>query len=312
MITAERQIVLLGIPAETGASRPGCVMGPDSLRTAGLQAALQSLGHHASDAGNIRSVPVKVAPHANKAIRDLAETAGWVAAAAEAAYRHSASEAFPVFMGGDHSISAGTVAGIARRAREGGKRPFVLWLDAHSDFHTLETTQTGNLHGTPVAYFTGQPGFCGHFPPLVGQIAPEDILMMGIRSVDPEERGRIIAADIDIADMRSIDEAGVAALLRPFLERVRAEHGWLHVSLDVDFLDPQIAPAVGTTVPGGASFREAHLIMELLHECGLVASLDLAELNPFLDERGRTASLMVDLAASLFGRKVMDRPTRSF
>ncbi|MEN0100841.1 MAG: arginase, partial [Brucella pseudogrignonensis] len=198
------------------------------------------------------------------------------------------------------------------RAAEKGRKQFVLWLDAHTDFHTLETTGSGNLHGTPVAYYTGQKGFEGYFPALAAPIDPANVCMMGIRSVDPAERDAIQKTAVSVFDMRLIDEHGVAALLRRFLQRVKDENGLLHVSLDVDFLEPSIAPAVGTTVPGGATFREAHLIMEMLHDSDLVTSLDLVELNPFLDERGRTATVMVDLMASLLGRSVMDRPTINY
>ena len=189
----------------------------------------------------------------------------------------------------------------------------MLWLDAHPDFHSLASTQSGNLHGTPVAYFSGQDGFADAYPELAAAatVPPQNICMMGIRSVDPSEKQALKEKSIDVHDMRSLDERGVAAPLREFLARVEAAGGALHVSLDVDFLEPAIAPAVGTTVPGGATFREAHLIMEMLHDSGLVTSLDLVELNPFLDERGRTANLMVDLCASLFGRTVLDRPTHS-
>ena len=325
MVSGKKNIVIVGIPAEAGAGRPGCLMGPDALRTAGLRDALADLGHDVCDAGDVRPTPLAPVDigvsadtgdtdtirHSNGALKRLHETVGWIIAASQAADDHAGDGRFPVFMGGDHSISAGTVAGLARRARKDNRRQFVLWLDAHSDFHSLDTTRSGNLHGTPVAYFTGQPGFDNHYPLLEAAIEPHDILMAGIRSVDSEERDRLASSGMNIADMRRIDEMGIAATLRPFLERVAREEGRLHVSLDVDFLDPAIAPAVGTTVPGGATFREAHLAMELLHESGLVTSLDLAELNPFLDERGRTAKLMVDLAASLFGRTVLDRPTYS-
>lgn len=214
-------------------------------------------------------------------------------------------------MGGDHALSMGTVAGMAAHAQQLGRPLFVLWLDAHSDFHTPNSTGSGNLHGTPVAYFTGQAGFEA-FPALTAPIPTDRVGMIGLRSVDPEERAALEKDRAMLADMRSIDEHGIKAPLMAFLDRVRAANGILHVSLDVDFLDPAIAPAVGTTVPGGATEREAHLVMELLHESGLVCSLDLVELNPFLDERGRTAKLMVDLAASLLGRRIFDRITRSF
>jgi arginase len=163
-----------------------------------------------------------------------------------------------------------------------------------------------------VAYFTGRPGFENYLPPLPAPVDPARVCMIGIRSVDPAERAALAETPITVHDMRMIDEHGVGVLLQAFLRQIEAENGLLHVSLDVDFLDPDIAPGVGTTVPGGATFREAHLVMEMLHDSGLVASLDLVELNPFLDERGRTAKLLVDLTASLMGRRVMDRPTRSF
>ena len=204
-----------------------------------------------------------------------------------------------------------SVAGVAAHAEAVGRPLFLLWLDAHSDFHTPMTTTSGNLHGTPVAYIAGRSGFAA-FPPFPAPLPADQICLYGIRSVDPAEHAALLQHDIAIKDMRVLDEFGIVAPLRAFLDRVRAANGLLHVSLDVDFLDPSIAPAVGTTVPGGATFREAHLVMELLHESGLVSSLDLVELNPFLDERGRTARLMVDLVASLMGRKVFDRPTRSF
>ena len=202
--------------------------------------------------------------------------------------------------------------GVTRAAFESGRPQFVLWLDAHPDFHTLRTTSSGNLHGTPVAYFTGQPGFEANYPELSAAVAPENVCMMGIRSVDPQERMRLGECGIDVCDMRAIDEFGVATLLNRFLQRVKSSNGALHVSLDVDFLDPTIAPAVGTSVPGGTTFREAHLIMELLCDSGLVTSLDLVELNPFLDVQGKTAVLMVDLCASLLGRKVLDRPSQGY
>lgn len=303
-------IRLIGAPLQIGAGQLGCEMGPSAYRVAGLTKALEELGHNVSDVGNVTPTPMKTFNHPNPAVHHLAETVAWTEALMEAAY-HESEHAMPIFLGGDHAISAGTVAGMARRVAESGQPFFVLWLDAHTDYHTLETTRSGNLHGTPVAYFSGRDGFEGYFPPLPNKVPEENICMIGIRSVDPAENAALEQSRITINDMRAIDEHGVAVLLRKFLARVRDANGVLHVSLDVDFLDPAIAPAVGTTVPGGATFREAHLVMEMLHDSGLVRSLDLVELNPFLDERGRTATLMVDLAASLMGKRVMDRPTRA-
>ncbi|WP_442582922.1 arginase [Mesorhizobium sp. ASY16-5R] len=302
---------IVGAPVQDGAGRMGCEMGPSALRTAGLVSALRDLGHEVEDLGAVQPLAARRIVHGNLALKALPEISAWTSAITETAYVASAG-AMPIFLGGDHSISAGTLSGVARRAAEQGRPLFVLWLDAHPDFHTLDTTTSGNLHGVPLAYASGQPGFSGYFPDLTAKIDPSRVCTLGLRSVDPAERRALMAAGVTVHDMRAVDEHGIPKLLHAFLARVEAENGLLHVSLDVDFLDPSIAPAVGTTVPGGATFREAHLVMEMLSDSGLVSSLDLVELNPFLDERGRTATLMVDLTASLMGRRIMDRPTRSF
>lgn len=305
-----RKNILIGAPLDCGQRHPGCRMGPEAYRVAGLAEAIAGLGHAVEDRGDLRPAALRPVDCPNPAVHALPETVAWTEALAAAALA-GARDGFPIFLGGDHALSLGTVAGVAAHAREAGRPLFLLWLDAHSDFHTPLTSASGNLHGAPVAYAAGLPGFDA-FPPFPAPIPPERICLFGIRSVDPDEHAALARREIAINDMRVLDEHGFAAPLRAFLDRVRAARGLLHVSLDVDFLDPAIAPAVGTTVPGGATFREAHLVMELLHESGLATSLDLVELNPFLDERGRTASLMVDLTASLLGRKVFDRPTRSF
>ncbi|MXU63979.1 arginase [Oceanomicrobium pacificus] len=307
-----RDCLLIGAPVQSGASQPGCLMGPDALRTAGLAEALADLGHRVTDLGNAAPVDMSPPAHRNDAIHDLGETAGWCASLQDRARAAMADGALPVFLGGDHSLSLGTVPGVAAHAASDGRPQFVLWLDAHPDFHTLDSTRSGNLHGTPVAYFTGQPGFQPWLPAPAATVPAAHVAMLGIRSVDAAEQTGLREAGVTVHDMRSIDELGIIRPLTAFLDRVRAADGALHVSLDVDFLDPGIAPAVGTTVPGGATFREAHLVMELLHDSGRVTSLDVVELNPFLDERGRTAALMVDLVASLMGKRVMDRMTRSY
>ncbi len=305
-------ICLIGAPVQTGASQPGCLMGPDALRTAGIGPVLEKLGFTVADAGNVALPDGPQTSHPNPSIRHLSETVGWTKAIFEAGVTATQNGHFPVFLGGDHSISMGSVPAVSRHAAQAGKQQFVLWLDAHPDFHTLDSTESGNLHGIPVAYLTGQSGFDSIFPPVEAPVDPNHVCMLGIRSVDGSEQQGLRRAGVTVHDMRAIDEHGFARLLRAFLEEVEAAKGVLHVSLDVDFLDPDIAPAVGTTVPGGATFREAHLVMEMLCDSGLVTSLDVVELNPFLDERGRTAKLMVDLVASLFGKRVMDRPTRSY
>lgn len=305
-----RNCVLVGVPVQEGASQPGCRMGPEALRTAGLAQALKNLGHQVVDMGDVIPDDVAVDAHPNGAIHDMNVVSGFISPLDRIAYE-ALGKGTPIFAGGDHSLSAGTVTGVARAAKEAGKPLFVLWLDAHPDFHKLNTTESGNLHGSPVAYFTGQEGFDGYFPPLENPVDPANICMIGLRSVDRAEADALLAKNVTLHDMRAVDEFGIVRLLRDFINRVEGAGGWLHISLDVDFLDPSIAPAVGTTVQGGATYREAHLIMEMLHESDLVKSLDLVELNPFLDDRGRTARLLVDLTASLFGRRIIDHMTRS-
>jgi len=305
-----RPCILIGAPIDSGQKREGCLMGPAAYRVAGLAQSLEGLGVSVEDRGDVALPPLHDLTSTNPAVHHLAETVGWTEALA-AAGKAAMADGMPIFMGGDHSLALGSVAGVSAYAAEAGRPLFVLWLDAHSDYHTPNTTQSGNLHGTPVAYIAGEPGFDA-FPPFPAPVPADRICLYGIRSVDPAEHAALLATDMMVCDMRVLDERGIVAPLREFLDRVRAENGLLHVSLDVDFLDPSIAPAVGTTVPGGITFREAHLVMEMLHESRLVTSLDLVELNPFLDERGRTAKLMVELVGSLMGRKVFDRPTRSF
>jgi len=300
-----QDIVLVGAPLDCGKARKGCLMGPDAYRTAGIARALTDLGHRVTDLGDV--APDKNDVSERPGLVNLSETIGWTSALMRQA-QDAIGQGLPIFLGGDHALSLGTVPGVAAHAAQQDRPQFVLWLDAHSDFNTLETTDTGNLHGTPLAYATGQPGFDG-FPDLPAIVPPSQTCIIGLRSVDLPERALVEATEVRGYDMRAIDESGVAALLTPFLDDVAKAGGALHVSLDVDFLDPAHAPAVGTTVPGGATVREAHLVMELLCDSGLMTSLDLVELNPMLDERGRTAHLMVDLAASALGRRIFDRPT---
>ena len=302
--------ILIGAPVDSGQKRAGCLMGPAAYRVAGIAREIGSEGHGVEDWGDVALPPLRDVACANPVVHLLAETVGWTEALADRVDDALSAGGFPIIMGGDHSLALGSAAGAAAFAKRQGRPLFLLWLDAHSDFHTPLTTSSGNLHGTPLAYINGRDGFEA-FPPFPAPVPAHRICMFGIRSVDAEEQAAMQERDIAINDMRVIDERGIVAPLREFLTRCREEGGMLHVSLDVDVLDPSIAPAVGTTVPGGATFREAHLVMELLHESGLVTSLDLVELNPFLDDRGMTARLMVDLVGSLMGKKVFDRPTRS-
>ncbi|GGX46611.1 arginase [Tateyamaria omphalii] len=303
-----RTIELIGVPMDSGKRRQGCLMGPDALRTAGLLQALADLGHSVSDRGNVS--PAAFTEDTSGRLHALQETIAWTRTLSDVAQGVPATSV-PIFMGGDHALALGTVRGVANAAAQHDRPLFVLWLDAHTDYHTPQTTASGNLHGTPMGYVTGRPGFEG-FPEITHPIRHDHIAMLGLRSVDTEERAALEPSDVTYIDMRHIDEHGIATPLASFLDRVAQADGLLHVSLDVDFLDPSVAPAVGTTVPGGATIREAHLVMEMICDSRLMTSLDIVELNPFLDERGRTAQLMVDLVASAFGRRVFDRPTRAY
>ena len=302
--------ILIGAPIDSGQKRAGCLMGPAAYRVAGIAHEIAAVGHGVEDWGDLALPELRDVTCPNPAVHNLAETVGWAEILMDRVDDALSENGFPIIMGGDHSLALGSAAGAAAFAHRQGRPLFLLWLDAHSDFHTPLTTTSGNLHGTPLAYIAGREGFDA-FPPFPAPVPAPRICMFGIRSVDGAEHAAMLERDIVLNDMRVIDEKGIVAPLRTFLSACRKDGGMLHVSLDVDFLDPSIAPAVGTTVPGGTTFREAHLVMELLHESGLVTSLDLVELNPFLDDRGMTARLMVDLVGSLMGKKVFDRPTRS-
>jgi len=307
------KIALLGVPIELGASQAGTLMGPAALRTAGIARVLEQLGHAIEDHGDMAKPAIAVAksPPANAKYYD--EVNAWVRVLSERAWTVARTGAIPIFMGGDHSLSMGSVNGVARYWQQEKNRPlFVLWLDAHADYNTPATTLTGNMHGMSAAFLCGEPGLddlLGGEPRV--SITPDQLDLFGIRSIDPLEKQLVRDRRVAIADMRAIDEFGVGVLIRRVIERVKAKNGVLHLSFDVDFLDPALAPGVGTTVPGGATYREAHLIMELLHDSGLVRSADIVELNPFLDERGRTARVAVELIGSLFGLQITDRQTPS-
>lgn len=306
-----KSVALLGVPIEVGASQKGALMGPAALRTAGLPGLLEGLGFAVADHGDLlRSDLTFIDGAAPDNTKHYREIQGWIRAASERAYAMARSGAVPIFLGGDHSLSMGSVNGVARHWHEQGRDLFVLWLDAHADYNTPATTITGNMHGMSGAFLCGEGGLDEL---LAGDprasIPSRQLCLFGLRSVDKLERELLSQRDVWIADMRRIDEFGVAVLMREVIEQVKAKNGVLHVSLDVDFLDPVTAPGVGTTVPGGATYREAHLVMEMLRDSGLVRSLDLVELNPFLDDRGLTARTMVELVGSLFGQQITDRPT---
>jgi arginase len=305
----QKRIDILGIATAAGASVRGAGMGPESLRVAGIAEALLNLEHSVVDHGDLRRphpalgtspASARLPEERRKDVLDLA------ARTSDQGFQILQEGHFPLFIGGDHSISIGTVSAVARHCETTQRPVFVLWIDAHADFNTPATSPTGNLHGMPLALLCGEPEFDDSFRgPWLGRIDPRHVTIIGARSVDRDERRLLQSRGVEVIDMRKIDELGVVALMRGVLERARRAGGHLHVSLDVDAMDPSIAPGGGTLVPGGLSYREAHLIMEMLHDSGVVGSLDVVELNPFLDHSGKSATILVDLVASLFGRAIM-------
>ncbi len=295
---------LLGVPLDLGGAVAGTLMGPAALRTAGRPGARRARGHRVTYHGDL--APAALADIPVPPGRHGAAIAAWTVAIHDRTLDLLEAGQVPILLGGDHAMSMGSVSAVARHCAATGRDLAVLWLDAHADFTTPSVSTTGNLHGMPVAFLCREPSLAAllpgrPFPPL----APARTEIFGLRSVDAAERRRLAACGIGCTDMRAIDEFGLAPMLRRSLGRLDPARTHLHVSFDLDIVDPALAPGVGTAVPGGLTFREAHLVMEMLHESGLVGSLDLVELNPFLDERGRSARLLADLAASLFGQTVL-------
>ena len=306
------RISVIGAPMDIGASQPGTIMGPAALRTAGLIESLRELGHDVEDLGDIPSPPPVEFSDAvlHEGSRNLPLVAAWSRTLSSHTHAVVRSGRVPIVVGGDHSLTMGSANGVARYAQEVGRDLFVLWLDAHADFNTPATSPSGNMHGMSAALLAGEPGLNDVFGSEPRAALPaRNLQLFGIRSIDFGEREVLKTRGVDVYDMRMIDEFGVGVLLRRVLEKVTGSNGMLHVSLDVDFLDPSIAPGVGTSAPEGATFREAHLIMEMLHDSDRVCSLDVVELNPFLDVRGRSALLLVDLIDSIFGRQIIERET---
>lgn len=292
-------VSIIGVPMDLGQSRRGVDMGPSALRYAGLDDRLRRLGYNVEDSGNI-NIPVRdtLPPEGGMAFLPA------VVDACIAMYQagHQAIEAghLPLFIGGDHSIAAGTFGGVSHNEPAG-----LIWIDAHGDFNTPESSPSGNLHGMPLAALLGHGA-----PELVnlGRPGPKltsaDVVLIGIRSLDPQERVLLKDEQIRVYTMREIDERGLAAVAAEALERL-SHLPRLHVSLDMDSLDPGEAPGVGTPVAGGLTYREAHLLMEIIADCACVGSVDVVEINPILDHRNDTARMAVELIASLLGQSIL-------
>jgi arginase len=300
------RVSLIGVPTDIGAGTRGASMGPEALRVAQIQAVLESQGAQVRDCGDLRG-PVNPQREPVDGYRHLDEVTQWNRAVHDAVHAELAASRLPILLGGDHSLSIGSISAVARHCREQGRQLRVLWLDAHADFNTHVLTPSGNLHGMPVACLCGfGPRSLVEMSGTVPALQPASIRQVGIRSVDQGEKRLVHEVGLEVFDMRYIDETGMRETLANALQGIDA-NTHLHVSFDVDFLDPDIAPGVGTTVPGGPSYREAQLCMEMIADTGQLASLDIMELNPSLDVRNQTAAVAVDLVASLFGKSTLMR-----
>jgi len=295
----DKTIDIIGVPIDLGQSHRGVDLGPGALRYAGLAARLQQLGYPLRDSGNL-AVPVRDMvseqrqQHYRPAIHQVCEAIYQAGRDAVEAGR------LPIFLGGDHSLAIGSIGGITHQQPAG-----VLWIDAHGDFNTPSSSPSGNIHGMALATLLGQG-----FAELVdvgrpgAKLAPQDVVMIGVRTLDSEERLRLRASGVTVYTMRDLDERGMSAITQEALERLGHQRR-LHVSLDVDALDPMAGPGVGTPAPGGLTYREAQLLMEIVADSGRLCSLDLVEINPILDHRNQTAQIAVDLAVSLFGKQIL-------
>ncbi len=305
------KIVLLGAPSDTGAGLRGSSMGPEALRVAGLAGALRRLGYTVADEGNVSGPPNPESRPVN-GYRHLSEVQTWCAQLRDRVAQQLEYDRLPITLGGDHAFSMGSIAAVSDHCRRHNKSLWVIWLDAHSDFNTPESSPSGNLHGMPAAVACG----VGH-PNLLAlsegrMLDPKHLIQIGVRSIDEIERRMVNEQGISVFDMRYIDELGMRATMHTILKRIDAANAHIHVSFDVDCLDPEIAPGVGTRVAGGLNYREAQLCMEMLFDHGLVGSLDIMEINPAVDTDNRTAKLAVELVESLFGKQILSRPAIGF
>ena len=306
MNTPVRSVRLIGAPTDIGAGHRGASMGPEALRVAGIAQALRGRGLNVVDQGNL-SGPLNPWLPPVDGYRHLAEVVSWNAAVMDAVAAALDEGQLPILLGGDHCLGLGSITAVARHCRQQGKNLRVLWIDAHADFNTSELTPSGNVHGMPVACLCGiGPKALTELSGTSPMLKPEEIRQIGVRSVDEGERRLVREVGLDIYDMRYIDEIGMRQVMTQALYGLD-ENTHLHVSFDVDFLDPSIAPGVGTTVPGGPNYREAQLVMEMIADTGRMGSLDIVELNPAFDQHNMTAQLAVDLVESLFGKSTLMR-----
>ena len=297
---------VLGVPMDLGSGRRGVDMGPSAIRIAGVAARLTELGHKVVDEGDVVIKNIEELKVGNARARYLPEIARASAIIARKVERIMGLGHFPLVLGGDHSIAVGTVSGIAAFAQNAGRKLGVLWVDAHGDINTPETSPSGNVHGMPLAALLGfgvpeLTSIAGASP----KVNPANVALVGIRSLDAGEKKRLKETGVQVHTMSDIDRQGVHRVMKKALARVTDGTDYVHVSMDLDAVDPSVAPGVGTPVKGGLDYREAHLIMEVIADAGVMTSLELVEVNPILDERNTSAEFAVELVQSAFGKKIL-------
>ncbi len=302
----QREIVsIIGFPMDLGAGRRGVDMGPSALRIAGLQSKLENLGYNVKDTGDIKIEIMERQKVQNLKLKFLNEILKTSVSLASKVEKILNKGNFPICLGGDHSMALGTIAGISAHCKKNNLRLGVIWIDAHTDMNTEETTPSGNIHGMPLAASLGIGN--NKLVNLYGinpKLKPENCALIGIRSVDADEKMNIKKLKIPISTMADIDKVGIYRIMVKTLKHFRESVDHIHVSFDVDSVDPSLAPGVGTPIPGGLSYREAHLIMESIAECGCMSSLGVAEVNPILDHKNKTAIFTTDLIASSMGQRI--------
>jgi arginase len=302
-----RKIRVIGVPLDLGQSRRGVDMGPSAVRVAGLEAKLEALGLVVEDGGNVPVAIAETKKHGDPRAKYLKEIAATCSKEAELVLKTLEQGMIPLVLGGDHSIAAGTVSGVAEFYRRQEQRIGLIWIDAHSDINTPATSPSGNVHGMPLAAILGlwqDELSCIHdFTP---KVLPENTVIIGVRDIDQAEKDNIRNAGVtEVYTMRDIDERGMRTVMEEALRTAGRGTSGYHVSLDMDWIDPEDAPGVGTPVRGGATYREAHLAMEIIADHGRMLSFEIVEVNPVIDEHNRTAMLAVELAMSAFGKKIL-------
>lgn len=297
---------IIGVPLDLGAGRRGVDMGPSAVRIAGLGERLAALGCSVIDKGDIAAPTPETRDRGDERKRYARDIGEVCRKLYKAALETLKDEALPIVLGGDHSVAAGSVAASAAWAREWGKPLGLLWIDAHGDMNTPETTTSGNVHGMPLASLLGpEPAELARIGGFTPKVTPERTVLIGVRNLDPIERDRVIASKIHVFTMKEIDRAGIAAVAEQAIALAGRDAAGLHVSFDMDVCDPSIAPGVGTPVRGGLNYREAHMVMEMVADSGLLRAIDLVEINPILDAQNATAILGTELLLSALGQKIL-------